>query len=303
LSIRIHIRDPSQLLARPARCGVTCERTRIPPRPGKACHERTPQPPAGTRHRGRRRSGRVRRRRHGRRSAGVRADLHPPASRTWLSLNSGWRFHRGDVSGAQAPAFNDAAWTALSVPHTWNAQDGADGGGDYYRGIGWYRRRITVPADLSGKMFFLQFAGANQVADVWIDGAHLGQHQGGYSRFRFGATANLTPGRESVIAVKVTNADNPDIAPLSADYTFQGGIYRNVSLYAVDRLAVRMLDYAGSGWTGEAATSAVLSMDGIETPPGRRGSSTPSTPPLKQRNQFRSEEPSASTTVPPDRAG
>ncbi|MEE4545869.1 glycoside hydrolase family 2 TIM barrel-domain containing protein [Streptomyces sp. V4-01] len=180
-------------------------------------------------------------------AAGAAQTYAPPALRTWLSLNSGWRFHKGDVSGAQAPGFDDGGWTSLSVPHTWNAQDGADGGNNYYRGIGWYRRRITVPAELAGKMFFLQFAGANQVADVWIDGAHLGQHQGGYSRFRFGATANLTPGRESVLAVKVTNANNSDIAPLSADYTFQGGIYRNVSLYAVDKLAVRMLDYAGPG--------------------------------------------------------
>ncbi|ACU75707.1 Beta-galactosidase [Catenulispora acidiphila DSM 44928] len=171
----------------------------------------------------------------------------PPAPRTWLSLDSGWRFHKGDVAGAQAPGFDDAAWTALSVPHTWNAADGADGGGNYYRGVGWYRRHITVPANLSGKMLFLQFAGANQVADVWIDGTHLGQHQGGYSRFRFGATAALTPGRQSVLAVKVTNAYNPDIAPLSADYTFQGGIYRNVSLYAIDKLGIRMLDYAGPG--------------------------------------------------------
>jgi beta-galactosidase len=171
----------------------------------------------------------------------------PPALRTWLSLNSGWRFHKGDVAGAEAPGFDDGAWTGLSVPHTWNAVDGADGGGNYYRGVGWYRRHYTAPADLAGKMLFLQFAGANQVADVWIDGVHLGQHQGGYSRFRFGVTANLTPGKDSVIAVRVTNANNPDIAPLSADYTFQGGIYRNVSLYAVDKLAVRMLDYAGPG--------------------------------------------------------
>lgn len=171
----------------------------------------------------------------------------PPALRTWVGLNSGWRFHKGDVSGADAPGFNDGAWGAVSVPHTWNAQDGADGGGNYYRGIGWYRRHFTVPADLAGKMLFLQFAGANQVADVWVDGAHLGQHQGGYSRFRFGATSALTPGKDCVIAVRVTNAGNPDIAPLSADYTFQGGIYRNVSLYAVDKLAVRMLDYAGPG--------------------------------------------------------
>ena len=171
----------------------------------------------------------------------------PPALRTWLGLNSGWRFHQGDVAGADAPGFNDSAWSAISVPHTWNALDGADGGANYYRGIGWYRKHVTVPANLAGKMLFLQFAGANQVADVWVNGTYLGQHQGGYSRFRFGATAALVPGQDGVIAVRVTNAANPDIAPLSADYTFQGGIYRNVSLYAVDRLGLRMLDYAGPG--------------------------------------------------------
>lgn len=171
----------------------------------------------------------------------------PPALRAWPSLDSGWRFYKGDVSGAQAPGFDDSGWGGVNVPHTWNAQDGADGGSNYYRGIGWYRRRYTLPSNLSGKELFLQFAGANQVADVWVDGTHLGQHQGGYSRFRFGVTGNLTAGRESVIAVKVTNANNNDIAPLSADYTFQGGIYRNVSLYAVDKLGIRMLDYAGPG--------------------------------------------------------
>ncbi|ACU71570.1 Beta-galactosidase [Catenulispora acidiphila DSM 44928] len=171
----------------------------------------------------------------------------PPAPRTRLDLNSGWRFHKGDVTGAEAPGFNDSAWGAVTTPHTWNAVDGADGGGNYYRGIGWYRRHITVPANLAGKMLFLQFAGADQVADVWVNGTHLGQHQGGYSRFRFGATDTLTPGQDAVLAVKVTNASNPDIAPLSADYTFQGGIYRNVSLYAVDKLGMRMLDYAGPG--------------------------------------------------------
>ncbi|MEU3460737.1 glycoside hydrolase family 2 TIM barrel-domain containing protein [Streptomyces sp. NPDC006733] len=171
----------------------------------------------------------------------------PPALRTWISLNAGWRFHQGDVAGAEQPGFDDGAWAATSVPHTWNAADGADGGGNYYRGVGWYRKHVTVPADLAGKMLFLQFAGANQVADVWIDGVRLGQHRGGYSRFRFAATTALTPGTDQVLAVKVTNAPDPDIAPLSADYTFDGGIYRNVSLYAVDKLAVRMLDYAGPG--------------------------------------------------------
>ncbi|QMU69987.1 glycoside hydrolase family 2 TIM barrel-domain containing protein [Streptacidiphilus sp. P02-A3a] len=187
----------------------------------------------------------------------------PPAPRTWLSLDSGWRFQKGDVTGADAPGFNDGAWSAISVPHTWNAVDGADGGGNYYRGIGWYRRHVTVPAELAGKMLFLQFAGANQVADVWVNGTHLGQHQGGYSRFRFGVTTALTPGQDAVIAVRVTNAANPDIAPLSADYTFQGGIYRNVSLYAVDKLAVQLLDYAGPGiyLRQRAVTAASATVD------------------------------------------
>jgi beta-galactosidase len=180
-------------------------------------------------------------------SPAAAATYTPPALRQRVDLNTGWKFNKGDVAGAQATAFNDAAWSSVTTPHTWNATDGADGGNNYYRGIGWYRRHYTVPASFAGKMLFLQFAGANQVADVWVNGVYLGQHQGGYSRFRFGATSALRVGQDNVIAVKVNNASNPDIAPLSADFSFDGGLYRNVSLWAVDPLEVRMLDYAGAG--------------------------------------------------------
>lgn len=170
-----------------------------------------------------------------------------PDPRVWILLNNGWRFIRADVTGAQATGFNDSGWTSVNTPHTWNAVDGADGGNNYYRGVGWYRRHYTVPSELAGKRLYLQFAGVNQVADVWVNGTYLGQHQGGYSRFRFDATAALVPGGDNVIAVKVTNARDTNIAPVGADYTFQGGIYRNVSLWAVDDLHVRMTDYAGPG--------------------------------------------------------
>jgi beta-galactosidase len=170
-----------------------------------------------------------------------------PDPRVWTLLNTGWRFIRADVTGAQAPGFNDSGWTSVNTPHTWNAVDGADGGNNYYRGVGWYRRHYTVPSELAGKRLYLQFAGVDQVADVWVNGTYLGQHMGGYSRFRFDATAALLPGQDNVIAVKVTNARDTNIAPVSADYTFQGGIYRNVSLWAVDDLHVRMTDYAGPG--------------------------------------------------------
>jgi beta-galactosidase len=190
------------------------------------------------------------------------ATYTPPNLRQRVDLNTGWRFHLGDVSGVQATAFDDSSWSTVNTPHTWNAVDGADGGNNYYRGIGWYRRHYTVPSSFAGKVLFLQFAGANQVTDVWVNGTYLGQHQGGYSRFRFGATAALRVGQDNVIAVKVNNAANAGIPPLSADYSFDGGIYRNVSLWAVDPLQVRMLDYAGPGvylrQRGVSATSATV---------------------------------------------
>jgi hypothetical protein len=74
-----------------------------------------------------------------------------------------------------------------------------------------------VPSELVGKRRYLQFAGVNQVADVWVNGTYLGQHKGGYSRFRFGVTGVLVSGGVNVIAVRVTNARDTDIAPVSAD--------------------------------------------------------------------------------------
>jgi beta-galactosidase len=178
---------------------------------------------------------------------GTLATYQPPAARQRIDLNAGWRFIRSDVSGAENPAFNDSSWSSVNVPHTWNASDGQDGGANYYRGTGWYRRHYTPPTTFSGKKLWLQFAGANQVADVWVNGTYLGQHRGGYARFRFDATSALKLGQDNVIAVKVNNASAADIAPLSADFTFFGGIYRNVSLHVVDPLSARMLDNAGPG--------------------------------------------------------
>jgi beta-galactosidase len=169
------------------------------------------------------------------------------ATRTQVDLNSGWRFRRDDRPEAQSVAFDDAAWTPVSVPHTWNAIDGQDGGADYHRGAGWYRRHYTPPPDWAGKRLLLQFDGANTVTDVWVNGTHLGQHRGGYARFRFDATAAFTPGADNVVAVRVSNAFDPDVAPLDADYTFFGGLYRNVALLVTDPLAIDALDHGGPG--------------------------------------------------------
>jgi beta-galactosidase len=164
-----------------------------------------------------------------------------------VDLNQSWRFHRGDAEGAQNIGYDDAGWARVAVPHTWNAEDGQDGGGDYYRGVGWYRRHLVVPASMAGRKLWLQFDGANTTTNVWVNGTRLGEHKGGYSRFRFDATEALRPGRDNVIAVSVTNAQDPAVAPLSGDFTMGGGIYRDVSLVVTQRLHVDMLDFGGPG--------------------------------------------------------
>src|SRR5262249_22270428 len=83
------------------------------------------------------------------------ATYTPPATRRRVDLNAGWRFTKADVANAQDPAFDASAWSAVTVPHTWNAQDGQDGGNNYYRGVGWYRRHYTPPASFAGKKLWL----------------------------------------------------------------------------------------------------------------------------------------------------
>jgi beta-galactosidase len=171
----------------------------------------------------------------------------PPEVRQQSSLNSGWRFLRSDAANAQTPGFNDSGWSAVNVPHTWNAQDGQDGGNNYYRGIAWYRKHFMPSSGLAGKRVWLDFGGVNTVAEVWLNGTRLGEHRGGFAGFRFDVTASLLLGQDNVLAVKANNAANRDIAPISADFTFFGGTYRDVSLTGLDPLAVRMQDFGGPG--------------------------------------------------------
>lgn len=168
------------------------------------------------------------------------------AHRTDIILDEGWRFIRKDVPGAQVPDFNDARWESINLPHTWNALDGQDGGTNYYRGPGWYRKHYTVKVD-ADRHLFLKFDGAFSATEVWVNGNRLGEHRGGFAAFVFDATPFLKVGADNVLAVKVSNAYNPDIPPLSADFTFFGGIYRDVHLIATAPLQISPLDYSSPG--------------------------------------------------------
>lgn len=192
----------------------------------------------------------------------------PPATRRAdVILDENWRFIRSDVAGAQAADFNDAAWNLVTLPHTWNNLDGQDGGNNYYRGPGWYRKHFTVDSAYAGRELFLKFDGAFNVAEVWVNGQRLGEHRGGFADFVFDATSALIPGSHNVIAVKVSNAFDRDIPPLSADFTFFGGLYRDVHLLVTDSLHVSPLDYGSPGvylkTTDVSAKSAQLEVTSV----------------------------------------
>ena len=184
-------------------------------------------------------------------------DVQPTARRDTL-INTGWQFVYADPADASSAKFDDSAWQPVTIPHTWNAKDGQDGGKNYARGIGWYRKRLTIaPAART----FLQFDAANAVADVFVNGKHAGKHAGGYSIFRFDVTEFVQPG-ENTIAVKVSNADDKNLAPLSADFTFFGGIYRDVHLVQTDDIHIDLMDFGSPGvyakTTDVSAESAML---------------------------------------------
>jgi beta-galactosidase len=177
---------------------------------------------------------------------GARALARPPVRRM-IPLATDWRFLRADAPGAEAPDFDDRAWARVSVPHTWNAQDGQDGGGDYYRGVGWYRRRVAIPKSEAGRELYVELDGANLETTVYMNGHEVGRHAGGYARFRFDVTSAAKPGAVNVLAVRVSNAANASVPPRSADYTFFGGIYRDARLVSVDPVHLDMDAFGSSG--------------------------------------------------------
>ncbi len=184
------------------------------------------------------------------------------APRTDINLDEQWKFIRQDVADAATTNFDDAAWPTVTLPHTWNNLDGQTSGTPYYRGVGWYRRHLTVDAQYAGKSLFLKFDGAATVTEVMVNGALVGTHKGNFAAFCFEVTPYLRVGQDNVIAVKVNNAKNSDVLPLSGDFTVFGGLYRDVHLLVLDKLSVTPLDYASPGvyikQTGATKDSAEL---------------------------------------------
>jgi beta-galactosidase len=167
-----------------------------------------------------------------------------PGPRINYLINDNWRFSPTDDAGYARTDLGDAAWEKVNIPHTWNVKDTFDDEPGYRRGAGWYRRVLKLGAELSRKRIYLYFEGVNQVADVYVNGQKAGQHIGGYTAFSFDITDLVKFNAPNIIAVRADNSFNEDIPPLTADFNFYGGIYRNVRVIAADPVHIKIADGA-----------------------------------------------------------
>ncbi len=160
--------------------------------------------------------------------------------RTIVNLNSKWAFSK--MADAIPTAINNK-WDFVNLPHTWNAIDGIDGDNDYYRGTAYYAKNI-LKADLpEADRYYLELRGANSSATVYLNGKEMATHHGGYSTWRVDLTDDLTV--SNLIVIKVDNSANETVYPQMADFTFYGGLYRDVNLICVNESHFD-LDYYGS---------------------------------------------------------
>ena len=158
-----------------------------------------------------------------------------------ISLNQNWVFNKQ----TEIPAALPADWEAINLPHSWNAIDGQDGGNDYYRGTAIYAKTLNKSELPAADRYYLEICGANSSADVYVDGKKLAHHDGGYSTWRVDVTESL--GEGSLLAIAVDNSANETVYPQMADFTFYGGIYRNVNLICVSESHFDLDYYGGPG--------------------------------------------------------
>lgn len=163
-----------------------------------------------------------------------------------ININSDWKFIKQDELEAMDKVYNDANWECVNIPHTWNAIDGANGF-DFYKGACWYRKEFVVDNLVQGNKVFIEFTGSNSITDVYINGKHMGQHRGGYSTFRFDITDVVEFGTKNILSVKVDNTIVDDVYPQMADFTFYGGIYRDVNIVIVNNVHFDLMDHGSKG--------------------------------------------------------
>lgn len=155
-------------------------------------------------------------------------------------INENWRFYKNVQS---LDLIKGAKPEKVNLPHTWNNLDGQDGGNDYFRGTCFYVKELDL-AKRNDKDYYLEFRGANAICEVFVNGELATHHEGGFSTFRANVTSLLKDGK-NVISVSCDNSSNDRVYPQMADFTFFGGLYRDV--YFIEANHSRFdLDYLGT---------------------------------------------------------
>lgn len=165
--------------------------------------------------------------------------------RNIININENWKFIQENVG---LPESYPTDWQTVNVPHSWNSVDGNDGNGSYDRGNYWYAKTFETPKQpLAGGRVFVEFMGVNSEATVYVNGTKVTYHEGGYSTFRAEITDLCKETEENLLVVEVTNEANDYVYPQSADFTFYGGIYRDVNIISVPDAHFDLEYYGGPG--------------------------------------------------------
>ncbi len=159
-----------------------------------------------------------------------------------INFNTKWAFSK---NVDEVPEKMPTRWEWVTLPHTWNNIDGQDGGNDYYRGTCYYVKELNRHDLPESDKYFLEFLGANSSADVYVNGKKLGHHDGGYSTWRVDITESLED--NNLIVVAVDNSENTEVYPQMADFTFYGGLYRDVNIIAVNKSHFDLEYFGGPG--------------------------------------------------------
>ena len=162
--------------------------------------------------------------------------------RTITNINHKWAFTK---QATEIPSVIDNKWDFVNLPHSWNALDGQDGGNDYYRGTAIYAKELDKEDLPEAERYYIEIKGANSSADLYVGGKKYAHHDGGYSTWRCDITDAI--GLKTMIVIAVDNAPNTTVYPQVADFTFYGGLYRDVNIIGVPASHFDLDYYGGPG--------------------------------------------------------
>lgn len=165
------------------------------------------------------------------------------SGRIVYNFNSGWRFYKGDVKGADSFSFDDSSWEVVSIPHTVELIPAEGSGCRNYQGVAWYRKQFVVPTELKGKDVTIHFEAAMGKQQVYLNGKQVLEHIGGYLPFNVNLTdQGVQAGDTCLLAVMVDNSDDKNYPPgkrqYTLDFAYHGGIYRDVWMIAKSLVAI-----------------------------------------------------------------